>query len=278
MKDGKYQAQDIDALKKSINHWIDDNVNKGYHDQISIKDTACSLCALYLEGTLGKPACVGCPVYQKTGKTSCYDTPYGKVASLLTDWEDSGHKPEDFEEAVLNEINFLRNLYDEALSQYNIGTTEEYNKGYQVGYVDGRESKQIAYKKDVPTFGVGDIVRNIGWTHLKVTRLLATAYENYEVVDDLGTLHQYHRADLTLAFPTSQMITRFGDLSCKSKGDIVKLKSEIIGMVTSIDSKSRFCQTASILGWIEDEEGKRFVSSHVELDYIRDVIWKGDDL
>ncbi len=278
MKDGKYQARDIEALKKSINHWMNDNVNKEHYSQISILEGKCALCGLYIGGAYDVQTCEGCPVSNKTHRPSCNGSPYREVSTLLSRWKDTGNKPEGFEGAVHNEITFLRQLYNEAITQLSKGETEEYNKGYQVGYVDGRESKQAKYKKDAPTFGVGDIVRNVGWTYLKVTRLLATAYENYEVVDDFDNEHQYNSADLALVFPTSQMITRFGEVSCKSEGDIVKLKSGIFGMVTSIDTKSRFCQTASILGWIEDEEGKRFVSTHVELDYVENVIWKGEDL
>ena len=64
----------LKALEASIRKWESDEPGGTTED--------CPLCQLFFLGRpcgldeLGRLACIGCPIMAKTGKPSCYDTPF----------------------------------------------------------------------------------------------------------------------------------------------------------------------------------------------------------
>jgi hypothetical protein len=70
----------LTALKASIKHWEElceiDDPNKA-----RLGHRECALCEMFI-----KSGCFGCPVFLKTGNTSCYDTPYPRASNTLFDW------------------------------------------------------------------------------------------------------------------------------------------------------------------------------------------------
>ena len=113
MKNGKYQKQDIVALRKSIKHWKKDNVGKKDPDDLNIGAMACALCKLYDD-----VPCSRCPIGDKRGNPGCANTPHDLVGDLLADWEETGKKPKHLEQAVAAEIAFLEGLLKEAEAQF----------------------------------------------------------------------------------------------------------------------------------------------------------------
>ena len=124
MRNGKYQKQDIAALRKSIKHWKKDNVGKQHPSDIKTGPDECALCVLYTElndDIEDNRDCEGCPVYHKTGEQGCVDSPYTTVAHLQNVWKVTREKPEKLEEAVAAEITFLEELLKEAEAQFKKG-------------------------------------------------------------------------------------------------------------------------------------------------------------
>jgi len=86
--------QKLTAIKESVENW--DNIANGKVGK------GCSLCNLYAGN-----ACTGCPIYEKTGKKHCGDTPYN-------DWDDTPYS--DFATKVFFAKKFrdwLKDLYVE---------------------------------------------------------------------------------------------------------------------------------------------------------------------
>lgn len=112
MIDGKYEMRDVVALYDSILHWKNDNVGLSNSELANISPDSCALCSIYFD-----KACKGCPVKEKTSNPVCISSPYAKVSLLLVLWYESeaDTKPEGFEAAVQNEIEFLESLYEEAV-------------------------------------------------------------------------------------------------------------------------------------------------------------------
>ena len=86
------------ALKKSIEHW-EDNV-AGINP--SVKDTDCSLCAMFLDDD-----CRRCPVAVKTKDTHCEKTPYWSAVTALSQ---GGGNSKRFKDAARKELKFLKSL------------------------------------------------------------------------------------------------------------------------------------------------------------------------
>lgn len=60
-------------------------------------------------------SCRGCPVFERTGKTGCADTPYDKAYAAADDW-DENYTPESceaFRQAAREELEFLISLREE---------------------------------------------------------------------------------------------------------------------------------------------------------------------
>ena len=118
MKNGKYQKQDIVALRKSIKHWKKDNVGKEEPGDITTSAGACALCTIYSNFSVWINECGGCPIEHKTGVSGCGKTPYEKAERLLQQWIRKDEKPKGFEKAVAAEIAFLEELLKEAEEQF----------------------------------------------------------------------------------------------------------------------------------------------------------------
>jgi len=76
------EATTKDALEKSIKHW-EQNLKfakLGDYDKITTSDTFCELCSWFFSDY-----CVGCPIRNHSGKTSCKGTPYESVTLFLFD-------------------------------------------------------------------------------------------------------------------------------------------------------------------------------------------------
>jgi len=66
----------IDGLEKSIERW-----NNIAYGNATLVDTNCKLCEMF--ANLG---CRGCPIYDCTGKQSCYDTPFYDFVKTCNPW------------------------------------------------------------------------------------------------------------------------------------------------------------------------------------------------
>lgn len=69
------------ALDASIEHWRRDNERALTADAARIGSGHCALCDLFWSRM-----CSGCPVYERTGKTHCEDSPYDEIVSALARW------------------------------------------------------------------------------------------------------------------------------------------------------------------------------------------------
>lgn len=96
----------IRALKKSIVHW-EENVEEVERallldivPKISLAPAKCALCNKFrVNNPCGK--CQGCPIQNKTGRTDCMLTPYGRVADT---WFRSLHLNLNFLKELLVEL------------------------------------------------------------------------------------------------------------------------------------------------------------------------------
>jgi hypothetical protein len=73
------------ALLGSIKHWIE-NANAEYRSMVSVISTSCACCEIWNNRRLTEAGreCIGCPIYDFTGKTFCIDTPYHKASEANT--------------------------------------------------------------------------------------------------------------------------------------------------------------------------------------------------
>lgn len=117
----------LDALQQSIKHW-----EENYSDPIncSIEGEDCALCNLFFDEpgprcvhpTLGK-----CPIYEKTGKTHCVDSPYYVVADIFYEIYDSCNDTIDPDHymypdlclEIETELNYLKELLPDEKSIRN---------------------------------------------------------------------------------------------------------------------------------------------------------------
>jgi hypothetical protein len=95
------------ALDLSIAKWKK-NLDADYPYEIKTSPWDCPLCDLYLD----YGACIGCPIFGRTGKTGCKDTPYYAVLEArgdsLADWTDA--RKTFCMEKVQEEVDWLVNL------------------------------------------------------------------------------------------------------------------------------------------------------------------------
>lgn len=103
----------LKALKASIEHW-EENCRAETTDDVSVGANDCALCDEYHTGNHAT-ACVGCPVWAKTGEQYCRRTPYGaaKHARLDWGWEPTPVNRAKFRRAARREVNFLKSLLPE---------------------------------------------------------------------------------------------------------------------------------------------------------------------
>ena len=100
-----------EALEASIKHW-EENLAAELPIRVKIYSPDCALCTLYLGDN-----CEGCPVFERTGKKECADTPWSEAAKALQRWciykSMSGHPRAEFRKAAQAEVNFLKSLRKE---------------------------------------------------------------------------------------------------------------------------------------------------------------------
>lgn len=105
-------AQTLKALKGSIKKW--EGIVEGTGTDRGDKN--CPLCKLFLRKCApgNKPCmhCVGCPVYEKMGRSSCMDSPYDDWSSYLDQNDRENGKVFDRRSKQLakNELEFLKGL------------------------------------------------------------------------------------------------------------------------------------------------------------------------
>lgn len=95
----------LEVLQLSIAHW--ERVVSGEDKYINS-----SYCALCLEFATPKQyidddICEGCPVYERTGRNSCIQTPYYEVTRALRVY---GRNSIEFNTAAKEELKFLKSL------------------------------------------------------------------------------------------------------------------------------------------------------------------------
>ena len=100
------KATTLKALKQSIAHWKRLATGKCKPGE-TIGHKSCALCRMFCRKKSGALACVGCPVFFRTGATLCRNTPYYSVCAELML---SGQQSEVFKEEARNELKFLQSL------------------------------------------------------------------------------------------------------------------------------------------------------------------------
>lgn len=91
------------AVIDSIKHWgeIKAEFYKTFPEKkkmlsVNVGRTQCPLCSIFNHDFLAKP-CVGCPIFNRTGKTRCAGTPYQRLYELWNhqinriNWGNAGH-------------------------------------------------------------------------------------------------------------------------------------------------------------------------------------------
>lgn len=105
-------AETLKALKGSIKKW--ERIVEGTGADRGAKN--CPLCKLFLRecAPRNKPCmhCVGCPVHDKTGRSSCMDSPYDDWSSYLNqnDRENGNVFDRRSKQLAKNELEFLKGL------------------------------------------------------------------------------------------------------------------------------------------------------------------------
>jgi len=104
----------LEALKESISHWFRLSTKKTLPGE-NVGAEHCSLCKLFNQHSLEDRAtnCVGCPVYEKTGKQYCSDTPYEHIDNISYDTEEEFLVCPEFIGLANNELDFLQSLLPE---------------------------------------------------------------------------------------------------------------------------------------------------------------------
>ena len=97
------------AQKKCIAHYtrmLDLTVEDILNNKEAPTSINCALCSVYMKHT-----CKKCPIYLKTGRTLCVNTPYCSVTTKYKDVMYHGNKSlTAFQIAVHEEIDFLKTL------------------------------------------------------------------------------------------------------------------------------------------------------------------------
>jgi hypothetical protein len=99
----------LNFILESAAHWLDnyDRAEKGKH--LLLGPAYCALCLEYI-GDDKLTACDDCPVREKTGFSSCYETPYYAAVYAQIDFHERRISEEQFLAAVAAEYTFLINL------------------------------------------------------------------------------------------------------------------------------------------------------------------------
>jgi len=116
------------ALKASIAAW-ERKITETGPERINTGRSSCPLCILHLDATI--PHCTNCPIFQKTGRRYCAETPYVEASWALEGWREElrnftlypatdfprrtsavevAAKREQFHAAAEEEIAFLKSL------------------------------------------------------------------------------------------------------------------------------------------------------------------------
>lgn len=97
----------LEALKESIQHWERMRDGKQLQYEVPTAD-CCPLCDLYSPIDADDcDRCIGCPVFFKTMRKSCYGSPYYEAYHA---WEWRFERPESWKPAAQSEIDFLKSL------------------------------------------------------------------------------------------------------------------------------------------------------------------------
>ncbi|WP_424967298.1 hypothetical protein [Dinoroseobacter sp. S375] len=101
-------AKTLEALKASIAKWEKNaRVRKAENAKLTVID--CPLCDLF-----HKLGCEGCPVAERTGEISCWDTPYEHAYHERGEWLEDASRGPLFRAAAREEVAFLKSLLPEA--------------------------------------------------------------------------------------------------------------------------------------------------------------------
>jgi len=96
-------------LEESEQHW--DRLATGRRALTETHGpTSCPLCLHFAFGFPADEVCRGCPVYRKTGRTSCAGTPYQDANEA---WNDGGYDTPRFQRAAALERDWLKALKEE---------------------------------------------------------------------------------------------------------------------------------------------------------------------
>jgi hypothetical protein len=94
----------LKALKASIAHWREMRDDRLCRDEPGA--TGCALCALFLRDL----TCLGCPVFERTGRPKCRGTPYVDARLFWLDRLWNGRTWDAWQRAATKEIRFLESL------------------------------------------------------------------------------------------------------------------------------------------------------------------------
>ena len=103
-------AETLAALRASIQHWRE-NVEAETPENASIDAYDCALCKKFASGFTD--ACLGCPVFERTGTELCGGTPYKEAFHAWCDWEIGIATREKWRSAAQAELDFLISLLPE---------------------------------------------------------------------------------------------------------------------------------------------------------------------
>lgn len=102
----------LQALRESIEHWRR-LATQGFTKEEYPDSEQCSLCKEFA-WPLGNPdsACKDCPVYHKTQRVGCFNTPYYKASNIYRNifFGFTKHTMKDFKKAAAEELAFLESL------------------------------------------------------------------------------------------------------------------------------------------------------------------------
>jgi hypothetical protein len=107
-------ARTLAALDASILHW-EQNAAAEKPGDASCSADDCALCDLVNLGVVAHTTCIGCPVFEKTGRKLCDGTPYAGASVAWKDWvwatsDEVSQRGEEFRAAAQREVEFLRSL------------------------------------------------------------------------------------------------------------------------------------------------------------------------
>jgi hypothetical protein len=92
------------ALEASIKHW-EMNVAAGSTADVSVQESSCALCSEFIDS-----GCSDCPVFERSGRAFCRDTPYIQACRALARWKSYPYERREFSLAAQAELDFLRSL------------------------------------------------------------------------------------------------------------------------------------------------------------------------